>query len=139
MSGVTAGRTGTVYAPPANAVVIPAGANIQSVINAHPAGTAYLLSAGTYTGQTIQPNSGDSFYGQNGQTVLNGNGAQFAFRGQGVTNVTVAGLVITNYAPPAQGIGVLGTDSGSNDWIVEGNEIKSIGAGPALMLGTRMM
>ena len=131
--------TGTIYTAPTNAVVIPAGANIQLVINAHPAGTAYLLTAGTYTGQTIQPHSGDSFYGQNGQTILNGNGAQFAFKGQGVSNVTVASLVITNYAPPSQGIGVLGTDASSSNWVVEGNEIENISAGTALMLGRGML
>ena len=68
-AATTAGVSATSFPAPANAVVIAAGANIQAVVNEYPPGTAFLLSAGTYSGQTITPQSGDSFYGQSG-TVL---------------------------------------------------------------------
>ncbi|WP_431266725.1 right-handed parallel beta-helix repeat-containing protein [Dankookia sp. P2] len=134
-----AGITTAVYAPPSNFVRIAAGANIQAAVDANPSGTVFLLSAGTYTGQTIHPKNGDSFYGENGQTVLNGAGAQHAFEGQGVANVTISGLKITNYAPPDQGIGALGTDGGATDWVVQGCEFTGITSSVAIMLGTRMI
>ena len=45
--------------------------NIQTVINAKPAGTTYELTAGVYRMQTITPKDGDTFIGQ-GAAVLNG-------------------------------------------------------------------
>jgi parallel beta-helix repeat protein len=125
--------------PPSDAVVLRPGDNIQAAIDSNPAGTAFLLSEGTYRGLTLSPKSGNSFYGENGKAVLDGDGAAHAFRGQGASDVTVSGLVITDYAPPASGIGVFGTDSGSRDWVIEGCEITDIGAGPAIMLGTGMV
>jgi parallel beta-helix repeat protein len=123
---------------PSNAVVIAAGASIQAAVDANPAGTAFLLSAGTYSGQTISPQSGDSFYGQNGQTVLDGGGAQQAFRGQCVSNVTLSGLTIANYAPAAQGVGTLGTDASSVNWVVQNCTFTGTTVGVPIMLGTGM-
>jgi parallel beta-helix repeat protein len=123
---------------PSTAVVIAAGASIQAAVNANPAGTAFLLSAGTYNGQTISPQSGDSFYG-NGQAVLNGGGVQQAFQGQGVSNVTLSGLTITNYAPAAQGIGTLGTDASAVNWVVQNCTFTGTTVGVPLMLGTGMI
>jgi len=129
----------TVYAAPAGAVRIAAGTDIQSVIDKYPAGTAYILGAGTHYVQSIRPESGDKFYGENGGTILDGNGAAKAFAGQGVTNVTIAGLKFTDYAPPTQGVGVLGTDGGSSNWQVLGNEFYGINAGTVIMLGNSMV
>ena len=135
----TAGLTNTTYPAPANAVVIAAGSSIQAAVDSHPAGTAFLLSAGTYSGQTISLASGDSFYGVPGQTILNGNGAQQAFRGQGVSNVTLSGLTITNYAPAPNGVGTLGTDGSAIDWTVQGCTFTGIISGVPIMLGEGMV
>ena len=137
-ASATAGLTSTVYSPPQNAIRIPAGANIQSYVDSQPAGTAFLLSEGTYSGQTISPRSGDSFYGENGKAVLDGNGAQHAFLGQGVSDVVLSGLVIENYAPPDQGIGALGTDGSSVNWTVQDCDLTGITNGSPIMLGTNM-
>ena len=137
--GTTVGLTGATYAPPANAVVIAAGANIQSIVNSNPAGTAFILSPGTYTGQTIHPLSGDSFYGTPGQTILNGNGAPQAFQGQMVSNVTISGLTITNYAPAPNGVGTLGTNASATNWVVQGCTFTNISNGVPIMLGDSMI
>src|ERR1700689_394040 len=137
-AATTAGVSATSFPAPANAVVIAAGANIQAVVNEYPPGTAFLLSAGTYSGQTITPQSGDSFYGQSG-TVLDGGGAQQAFQGQGISNVTISGLTITDYAPAANGIGTLGTDASSVNWVVQGCTLTETSVGVPIMLGTGMI
>jgi hypothetical protein len=63
--------------PPATAVVIAPGTDIQQVVDANPAGTAYLLEAGEHRMQNIKPQHGDAFYGEldpscKRLTVLNG-------------------------------------------------------------------
>src|ERR1700730_7646194 len=45
--------------------------NIQTVVNANPAGSTFVLAAGTYRMQSVTPKSGDIFEGQPG-AVLNG-------------------------------------------------------------------
>lgn len=47
------------------------GTNIQSVVNANPAGTTFRLKAGVHRLQTIRPRNGDTFVGEAG-TVLSG-------------------------------------------------------------------
>jgi hypothetical protein len=131
----TAGVTGTTYPPPGGAVTISAGANIQTVVNAHPAGTAFLLSAGTYSNQTVSPTAGSSFYGQSGAIMDGGGTVTNAFAGQGVNNVTISGITFQNYAPPTNGIGVLGLDSSAAGWTVQACTFTGMSAGPAVMLG----
>jgi parallel beta-helix repeat protein len=64
------------YTPPANAVRIAVGQDIQRIVDTSPAGTAFLLLKGTHRLQSISPKDGMSFYGvvENGelQTTLNG-------------------------------------------------------------------
>lgn len=133
-----AGLLNADHSAPDDAVRIEAGDDIQSVIDQHPAGTTFLLAEGTFSGQTFRPESGDTFYGENGGTVLDGEGAERAIEGFGVSDVRIAGLTFTNYAPPDQGSGVLGTDPSSTGWVVSGNRFTNIEAGPALMLGDGM-
>lgn len=135
---MAAGLLNNSYAPPAGAVFIAAGTNIQSVINQHGAGTTYVLGAGTYYGQTFSPRSGDSFIGQEG-AVLDGNGADHAVNGWHTQNVTIANIAFTDYAPGQNASGVLGTDPSSTGWKVLGNEFHNIANGPALKLGNGML
>lgn len=52
-------------------VSIAPGQHIQSVIDKHPAGTTFLLKAGTHRQQTITPRTGDAFVGEkSGDTRL---------------------------------------------------------------------
>ena len=52
-------------------ISISLGATIQDVVNAHPAGTTFVLQAGIFRMQSVVPKSGDTFEGTMG-TVLNG-------------------------------------------------------------------
>ncbi len=49
---------------PATDVVINSGDNITAIVNAHPAGTSYLIKAGLYRMYTAYPKTGDKFYGE---------------------------------------------------------------------------
>ncbi|MBM3862036.1 MAG: hypothetical protein FJ395_20620 [Verrucomicrobia bacterium] len=55
-----------VFTPPADAVAISPGTDIQALVDKHPAGTAFVLKAGTHRLQTIRPKDGMSFYGEVG-------------------------------------------------------------------------
>jgi parallel beta-helix repeat protein len=55
----------------AQSVAISPGTNIQTVVNAYPAGTTFLLKTGVHSMQTIRPRNGDKFVGEPG-TVLSG-------------------------------------------------------------------
>ncbi len=57
--------------PPAGAITLSPGADIQAAVNANPAGSKFFLKAGIYRGQSIQPKDSDSFSGEPG-AVLNG-------------------------------------------------------------------
>jgi len=111
-------------------VVINPGQSIQAVVNQYPAGTAFVLAAGTHTNQTVVPKSGDSFTGQTGAILDGGNTLSSAFD-HGLapfpSNVTIDHLVIQNYNAPAQvgavNVGTTGTESASR-WTVSNCEIR---------------
>jgi Right handed beta helix region len=123
---------------PANSLVINPGDNVQSIVNANPAGTNFLFSAGTYSGLSISPSNNDGFYGVAG-TVFDGNGAANAFYGQGHSGITISGIVFQNYSPALNSIGVLGTDQSSSNWVVKNNEFKSINIGQTIFCGSDML
>jgi hypothetical protein len=50
--------------PPAGAIAIPPGRDIQAVVDRYPPGTAFLLKAGTHRLQSIRPKAGNAFYGE---------------------------------------------------------------------------
>jgi len=52
-------------------VTLSPGANIQAAVTAAPAGTTFVLLAGVYRMQRVQPKDGDVFTGQ-GSVILNG-------------------------------------------------------------------
>jgi len=93
-----------VGAAEATTINVPAGGNIQAAINAAGAGATIQLSAGTYTGQSFQLQSGDTLAGASGGgTVLNGNGmSQPMTSANGATGITVSNLTVTGYQTPSQ-------------------------------------
>jgi hypothetical protein len=99
-------------------ITIPAGANIQSVIDDNPSGTTFCLS-GTYSASSLAPKANDVFMG--GKLV--GNGAGHAFSSS-VTGVTLDGVEVTGYAPTHYQAAVQISGSG---WTVR----KSIGSAVA--------
>jgi len=134
ITATSGGKTGsaalTVTAAVAvTGVAVLPGQSIQAAVNANPAGTTFILKAGTHTRQSVVPKSGDVFQGEPG-TVLDGQGVGIAFgRGSAPypSNVTIKGLKITGYAPPMQSgtidAGGYYPNEGTTGWVIDGNEV----------------
>ncbi len=58
-------------AVPAGAIEVTPGQDLQALVDANPAGSAFFLRAGTYREQSVVPKDGDTFVGERG-TVLSG-------------------------------------------------------------------
>lgn len=129
--------TSTGYGPtslitcPSSSVLMAAGSNIQSAVDANPSGTTFCLSAGVTTIRgSIRPKSGDVFVGQFG-AVLDGTGwsttdtTHGAFRAwnEDIDDVTVRNLVIRN-VPMG---GVTAFRDSADRWTVEYVEIGPCG------------
>jgi uncharacterized protein YjdB len=117
--------------PPApTGIAILPGQSIQANVDANPAGTTFILKAGTHVRQDIVPKDGDVFRGEAG-TVLDGqNATTFAFRGwngsRWINSVAVRNLKIVNYAPPAQNGAIWGGNdmSASTDsWTLDSLDV----------------
>ncbi|HEX6536610.1 MAG TPA: lectin [Gemmatimonadaceae bacterium] len=136
----SSGSSGGTTTPPAGAVTLRPGADIQAAVNSHGGGTAFYLEAGTYARQSITPKSGDKFIGASGATLDGQHATTYAFQGS-ADNVTIQGLIIQNYNPPAQmGAVKAGGNSasdGTSGWVVEDNEIR-YNATAGIRLGTQM-
>lgn len=121
-------------------VRIPAGSDIQPIVDVHPAGTEFILEAGEHRRQTVYPRDGDTFRGESG-TVLDGrDNTDYAFRwreaGNGLPaqypkNVTIRNMEIRNYRGTDQMGPILAgwhinkpeAFNGSSGWVVENNHI----------------
>lgn len=126
--------------PPFTGVEVPPGQSgqyVQSLIDSHPAGTAFLLKAGVHPRQQITPKNGTVLVGEPG-AVLDGEGVTpWAIRGT-ADDVEIRGLEITGYTTPAQeGVVAAGWDDGLR-WVVEDNEIHHNG-GAGLFIGHDMI
>jgi parallel beta-helix repeat protein len=107
-------------------VAVYPGQSIQAAVDANPAGTSFVLKAGTHVRQTVTPKNGDIFTGEAG-AVMDGQGAtQFAFRGHNgsawVNDVKIRSLEIKNYAPPAQNGAIWGGNdkaNGTQRWVLD--------------------
>ena len=116
-------RPPTTTSPPAPAsscasnggVPIGTGDNAQNVVNAHGAGTTYLVKAGTHQGNfSVVPRTGDTFCGEPGAVLDGGRSLRNAFRG-GATNVTLDSVTVQNYATGFQG-GAIQPDTHASGW-----------------------
>jgi parallel beta-helix repeat protein len=100
------------------------GSSLQTIINSYPSNTTFCLASGTYSIATpINPKAGDRFIAVTPrQVILTGNNVtSMAFNGQGVYGVEVQGLVITRFAPLAQG--GMAALKASNGWRIINNDI----------------
>ena len=87
-------------------IEIDPGNSIQTVVDANPAGTTYVLTTGTHTQQSVTPKTGDTFIGQTG-TILDGEDVTArAFRSAGGTadDVTISTMEIKNYTQDRTGV-----------------------------------
>ncbi len=56
---------------PADAIPVAVGADLQSLVDAAPAGSTFWIEAGVHRMQSVTPKDGDHFIGEHG-AVLNG-------------------------------------------------------------------
>jgi parallel beta-helix repeat protein len=124
-------------------VTIRPGESIQAKVNAQPAGTEFLLKAGTYARQRVVPKSGDVFTGEAG-AIMDGQGVTpYAFdRGNSPfpNNVRIKGLIIQHYASGDQLGAILAGTSKSRSttgWVVEDCEVRYNEHG-GIKLGNKM-
>jgi parallel beta-helix repeat protein len=130
-TGTTAIVSFAISCPPLpEGIMISPGQSLQAMVTANPGGTTFILKAGTHTGQSVVPKSGDSFIGEPG-AVLDGQGVlAYAFAGVSApypSDVTVRGLRITGYEPRFQhgavDAGGSSPSEGTTGWVIDNNEV----------------
>jgi parallel beta-helix repeat protein len=98
-------------------VAIGTGDNAQSVVNAHGAGTTYIVKAGTHLRNfSVQPKSGDKFCGEPGAVLDGGRSLSRAIYG-GATNVILDSITVKDYDPGWQGAAIQ-PQSHATGWVV---------------------
>lgn len=128
---VNLATSGVDFVVPPGAISINPGTTIQTVVNANPAGSVYLLKAGTHLNQSVIPKNGDTFIGEAG-TVMDGqNTTVYAFNGLSgstwINDVTIQNLTIRRYNPPAQFGAIRGGSHDANastGWTIDTVEVK---------------
>ena len=123
-AGLTACGPGPPARPPPPAVSCPAGAvaigpgdDAQRVVDAHPAGTAYLVKAGTHLGNfSVRPRPGDTFCGEPGAVLDGGRRLRSAFSGE-ASGVTLDSITVRDYASDRQGAAIQPA-SHARGWVV---------------------
>ena len=89
----------------------------ERVVAAHPAGTAYLIKAGTHLRNfSVQPRSGDIFCGEPGAVLDGGRSLKSAFFG-GASNVTLDSVIVRDYASGYQGAAIQ-PETHASGWVV---------------------
>jgi hypothetical protein len=98
-------------------VAIGTGDNAQQVVDAHGAGTTYVVKAGTHLRNfSVRPKSGDSFCGEPGAVLDGGRSLKTAFWG-GATNVTLDSVTVRDYASDQHGAAIQPAPQASG-WVV---------------------
>ena len=98
-------------------MAIGVGDDAQSVVNAHGAGTIYIVKAGTHLQNfSVQPKSGDTFCGEPGAVLDGGRSLSSAFYGD-ATNVTLDSITVQEYNPGRQGAAIQ-PQTHASGWVV---------------------
>jgi parallel beta-helix repeat protein len=106
-----------VSCPTVGAVAIGTGDDAQPVVDAHPAGTAYLVEAGTHLRNfSVRPKPGDTFCGEPGAVLDGGRTLRSAFSG-GARDVTLDSITVRDYASGRQGAAIQPQPRASG-WVV---------------------
>lgn len=129
--------------PPAGIAIFP-GTSIQSVVNANPSNSVFLLKTGTHDRQNVIPKDSDTFRGEAGARMDGGGVTQFAFQGytgtRWIVGVKLVNFAITLYAPPAQNGAVWGGNDETNSttsWVLDSMDI-SYNKNLGVRIGNRM-
>jgi parallel beta-helix repeat protein len=117
VQGVTAP---SVSASEAGLAVFP-GDSIQTLVDANPEGTTFLIKAGVHRRQHVVPKNGDSFIGEPGAVLTGEDVTEFAFTGTAV-RVTIRNLIVEHYNTPSSESTISCVSPGS--WVVEDNEVR---------------
>ncbi len=116
--------------PSSSPVPIQVADNAQNIVNAHTAGTTYMIKTGLHSGFTVKPKNGDTYCAESGAILDGNNTVQYAFFGNSsVNNVSILGkagsalLEIRNYDPggtdPTNFKGAIENDSNKNqNWLI---------------------
>ena len=89
----------------------------QQMVDTHPAGTTYLIKAGTHLRNfSIQPRSGDTFCGEPGAVLDGGRSLKSAFSG-GASGVTLDSITVRDYASDRQGAAIQ-PEPHASGWVV---------------------
>ncbi|WP_433167810.1 right-handed parallel beta-helix repeat-containing protein [Kribbella sp. CA-247076] len=125
--------------PPAGAVVVNPGQNVNQLTEESPAGTTFYLTAGTHllgTGPYAQviPKEGNTYVGAPGAVMDGRKQNRYAFTGY-AAGVTVKNLTIQNFGAPRTNNdeGVVNHDAAAR-WTIEANTIR-LNAGAGIMVG----
>jgi len=118
--------------------------SIQAAVDANPAGTKFLLRAGTFVRQTVVP-KGDNLFRLEPGAVMDGeNVTAFAFKGHNgsawVNGVKIVGGAITRYVPPAQNGAIWGGDDSTQSttgWVLDSLDVHH-NANIGIRIGNRM-
>jgi hypothetical protein len=87
-------------------VAIGVDDDARSVVNAHRAGTTYIVKAGTHLRNfSVRPKTGDRFCGEPGAVLDGGRKLSNAFSGE-ATNVTLDSITVQEYSPASQGAAI---------------------------------
>jgi parallel beta-helix repeat protein len=98
-------------------VPIRPGDNAQRVVEAHGAGTTYLVKAGTHRGTfSVEPKQGDSFCGERGAVLDGGRKLEAAFSGD-AAKVTIDSITLQHYNGGEQS-GAIHPDQHASGWVV---------------------
>jgi parallel beta-helix repeat protein len=109
------------------------------VVDAHGAGTRYVVKAGTHLRNfSVRPKSGDSFCGEPGAVLDGGRSLRAAFSG-GATNVTLDSITVQQYATGRQG-GAIHPDKSASGWVVRNvSAVRNYWAGLMAADGMRIL
>lgn len=131
--------------PPVIGIAVLPGQSIQAAVDANPAGTTFILKAGTHVQQSVKPKDNQTFRGEVG-TILDGqNVAAYAFHGYNgarwVPGVTIRNVTITRYKPPAQRGAITAsaddTTQMAPSWVLDSVEV-SYSGNMGIRVGARM-
>jgi Right handed beta helix region len=129
--------------PPALGVPILPGESIQAAVNAHGAGTAFLIKAGRHLRQSVVPKNGNVFRCEAG-AVMDGENATahaFASSGGNPDSVTIVGCRVRRYTPPAQQGAISASGSlpsqSTTGWVLDSVQADS-NANGGIRMGHRM-
>src|SRR4029453_15059292 len=98
-------------------VPIGVGDDAQGVVNAHGAGTTYVVKAGTHLRNfSVRPKSGARFCGEPGAVLDGGRSLESAFSG-GARNVALDSITVRDYSSARQGAAIH-PEPRASGWVV---------------------